>query len=151
MNGEMLSTKAIPTAVSSFENESSSLFIGCQDGTLLSVHLQDSVVTIEAALRFHHAPISSVARCPWRSLGQRSQDDRLISGLLLTASFDWPMALWLPTATSRPLCVLAAGTTYVVDVRWSPVNPLVFAAAVGGGVLQLWQLEKNRSVGAGER
>lgn len=70
----MLSTKAIPTAVSSFENESSSLFIGCQDGTLLSVHLQDSVVTIEAALRFHHAPISSVARCPWRSLAQRSQD-----------------------------------------------------------------------------
>ncbi|KAG7250174.1 hypothetical protein CRUP_000492 [Coryphaenoides rupestris] len=39
-----------------------------------------------------------------------------------------------------PLLSLRASDSYVFDVRWSPTRPLVFAAATGQGVVQIFDL-----------
>ena len=72
--------------------------------------------------------------------------DSILSNLVLTASFDWTVALWLPSHTTHPLCVFPVGMTYVTDVAWNPINPALFAVSLATGEIQFWNLLQDHNV-----
>lgn len=136
-----------PTCFSPYNPETSSLFVGCEDGQLVSVSIRDSIFSLDSVLIHHKAPITSIScRSSYSLRSLHSQEDVFISNLVLTSSFDWTIALWLPSITQKPLCVFSAGAMYVSDVQWNPVNPRLFAAASGNGVVQLWNILHDRDV-----
>ena len=136
-----------PTCFSPYNPETSSLFVGCEDGQLVSVSIRDSIFSLESVLIHHKAPLTSIScRSSYSLRSLHSQEDVFISNLVLTSSFDWTIALWLPSITQKPLCVFSAGAMYVSDVQWNPVNPCLFAAASGNGVVQLWNILHDRDV-----
>lgn len=137
----------IPTCFSSYNPETSSLFVGCEDGQLISVSVRDSVFSLDSVLLHHKAPITSIScRSSYSIRSLHSQEDSVVSNLVLTSSFDWTIALWLPSITHKPLCVFSTGSMYVADVQWNPVNPSLFAATTGNGVVQLWNIIHDRDV-----
>uniref|UniRef100_A0A915IGE1 Uncharacterized protein n=1 Tax=Romanomermis culicivorax TaxID=13658 RepID=A0A915IGE1_ROMCU len=45
--------------------------------------------------------------------------------------------------SNKPLCSFEDNSDYVMDVRWSPTNPALFAAGDCRGRLDLWHLIKD--------
>ena len=184
----------IPTACSPFQPDSSTILIGCQDGTLLSLSIHEQNIAVNQVFAHHHQ--AAITRIVTRSsssalavnpntnpntntntasnnnnndddnndggnnnnngiadntiatsLSLHFHHDSLLSKLVLTASFDWTVALWLPAYCLQPLCTFTVGMTYVTDVAWNPVNPALFAVALASGEIQFWNLLKEVSVG----
>lgn len=48
---------------------------------------------------------------------------------------------------NKPLYSFEDSGDYVVEARWSPVHPALFAAADAGGRLDLWNLNRDTEVG----
>jgi dynein intermediate chain len=67
-------------------------------------------------------------------------------GLLLTASLDSSVKLWSVEFPQTPLFSFEPSSEYICDVRWSPVNPALFAVADGSGNISLWNLLKDTEV-----
>jgi dynein intermediate chain len=65
------------------------------------------------------------------------------SELMLSSSVDWTCKLWDLKKSPLPLCEFQCTNDYVLDVKWSPKHPAVFAASDGEGSLQLWNLNKS--------
>jgi len=76
------------------------------------------------------------------------------SSLALSASTDWTVNLWriksgaktVAGAEHAPLHTFSEFTDYVLDARWSPVHPALFAAVDGSGVLSLWNINVDTEV-----
>ena len=146
IDSHALEQPILPTAISPFNGELSSFLVGSEDGSLYSVIIRDNVVSIDARLLFHCAPITAIATRLGSSQSRVSWESTVVRSLVLTSSFDWQIALWAPSTSSRPLAVFSAATSYVTSVQWHPVNPAIFAAAVEGGVVQVWNVLQDRDM-----
>eukprot|EP00940_MAST-03C_sp_MAST-3C-sp2_P001459 g1459.t1 len=85
----------------------------------------------------HFGPVTSVDFHSGAGGLSRSYDS---SHLLLSASIDWTCKLWDLKRSTSPICEFQCVNDYVLDVRWSPTHPAVFAASDAVGSLQLWNL-----------
>ena len=86
----------------------------------------------------HFGPVTSVAFHP-------KQDSPDVSHLFLTSSYDWTVKLW-SLKEKKPLYSFESFSDNVYDVKWSPVNPSVFATVDGGGSLDIWNLSRETEV-----
>ena len=76
------------------------------------------------------------------------------SSLALSSSTDWTVNLWRIKSGAKtvagtehvPLHTFSEFTDYVLDARWSPVHPALFAAVDGSGVLSLWNINVDTEV-----
>lgn len=128
-------------AFSSFD---SSLFIlGTEGGFPLKCSLaaeaaaltrMPSSVPLKAPVQFtfspHGGPVYSVSCSPFHR------------NLFLSAGTDGHVHLY-SMLQAQPLTSLQLSHKYLFAVRWSPVRPLVFAAASGEGDVQLFDLQKS--------
>ncbi|XP_025768508.1 WD repeat-containing protein 34 [Puma concolor] len=93
-----------------------------------------SSVPLRAPARFtfspHGGPIYSVSCSPFHR------------NLFLSAGTDGHIHLY-SMLQAQPLASLQLSHKYLFAVRWSPVRPLVFAAASGEGDVQLFDLQKS--------
>ncbi|XP_045470746.1 cytoplasmic dynein 1 intermediate chain isoform X5 [Harmonia axyridis] len=69
------------------------------------------------------------------------------SHMFLTSSIDWTIKLWSLKET-KPIYSFEDNGDYVLDVKWSPTNPALFAAVDGSGRLDLWNLNQDTEVPA---
>jgi len=73
------------------------------------------------------------------------------SDLLLTCGVDWSIKLWkIPFShsttgpqTVAPLHSFEVADDYILDVKWSPAHPSVFASVDGSGKLDIWNLNSD--------
>lgn len=86
----------------------------------------------------HFGPVTSVAYHP-------SHDTSEFSHLFLTSSYDWTVKLW-SIKERKPVYSFEAFGDNVYDVKWSPVNPAVFATVDGTGTLDFWNLNQETEV-----
>ncbi|XP_037347351.1 cytoplasmic dynein 2 intermediate chain 2 [Talpa occidentalis] len=93
-----------------------------------------SSVPLRAPAQFtfspHGGPVYSVSCSPFHR------------NLFLSAGTDGHVHLY-SMLQAQPLTSLRLSHKYLFAVRWSPVRPLVFAAASGEGDVQLFDLQKN--------
>ncbi|XP_032334462.1 WD repeat-containing protein 34 isoform X2 [Camelus ferus] len=93
-----------------------------------------SSVPLRAPARFtfspHGGPVYSVSCSPFHR------------NLFLSAGTDGHVHLY-SMLQAQPLTSLQLSHKYLFAVRWSPVRPLVFAAASGEGDVQLFDLQKS--------
>ncbi|KAM6182076.1 cytoplasmic dynein 2 intermediate chain 2 [Erethizon dorsatum] len=132
---------ATAVALSSFDP---SLFIlGTEGGFPLKCSLASEVVAqvrtpssvpLRAPARFtfspHSGPIYSVSCSPFHR------------NLFVSAGTDGHVHLY-SMLQAQPLASLRLSHQYLFAVRWSPVRPLVFAAASGEGDVQLFDLQRS--------
>uniref|UniRef100_A0A7S1TZA0 Dynein intermediate chain n=2 Tax=Phaeomonas parva TaxID=124430 RepID=A0A7S1TZA0_9STRA len=78
-------------------------------------------------------------------------DQVLLSDLVLTSSLDWTCKLWSPSGSLEdgvghavPLLELrSAAYEYMVDTKWSPDHPALFATANSVGQVDVWHLNRS--------
>ena len=79
-------------------------------------------------------------------MNQREQP--LWRRVFFSSSVDWSIKLWQyrPHDALRPLLPLhtfSSSRDYVLDVRWSPTNPALFASANARGTVCLWNVNSE--------
>uniref|UniRef100_A0A8C6RNE8 Cytoplasmic dynein 2 intermediate chain 2 n=3 Tax=Nannospalax galili TaxID=1026970 RepID=A0A8C6RNE8_NANGA len=101
---------------------------------VLALTRMPSSVSLRAPVQFtfspHGGPVYSVSCSPFHR------------NLFLSAGTDGHVHLY-SMLQAQPLTSLQLSQKYLFAVRWSPVRPLVFAAASGEGEVQLFDLQKN--------
>lgn len=88
--------------MSPFSAELSQFWVGCEDGSVYVVALRDNVFSLDARLSFHSAPISCISLRTAVTQTRHNAESPAVRNLLLTASFDWQIALWAPTVSTFP-------------------------------------------------
>ncbi|KAG3288116.1 cytoplasmic dynein 2 intermediate chain 2 [Ictidomys tridecemlineatus] len=136
-------TEVGATAVAFSSFDSSLFIVGTEGGFPLKCSLAaeegaltrlPSSVPLRAPAQFtfspHGGPVYSVSYSPFHR------------NLFLSAGTDGHIHLY-SVLQAQPLTSLQLSHKYLFAVRWSPVRPLVFAAASGEGDVQLFDLQKS--------
>ena len=66
------------------------------------VALRDNMLSLDGRFVFHSAPITSISLRTAVSQSRHNSESPAVRNLLLTASFDWQIALWAPTVSTFP-------------------------------------------------
>ena len=102
LRAQPLETPLLPTSVSPFCPEIGAFCVGCEDGSVYVVALRDNVLSLEARLAFHSAPVTSISLRTAVPQTRHNAESPAVRNLLLTASFDWQIALWAPSVSTFP-------------------------------------------------
>lgn len=89
----------------------------------------------------NHSFLVSGIRC------HRAQGPVDFSHLFLTSSFDWSIRLYSAKET-KPLFAAEDHRAFLLDVRWSPVHPALFANADVSGLVEVWDLNADTELPA---
>uniref|UniRef100_A0A6A7FZX7 Cytoplasmic dynein 1 intermediate chain 2-like isoform X4 n=1 Tax=Hirondellea gigas TaxID=1518452 RepID=A0A6A7FZX7_9CRUS len=115
----------------------SQLVLGSDEGDLYKAKIYDEHPGIHATSQGHSGPITSIAFHP-----ASKETPSEVANLFLTSSYDWTCKLRsnkMPTA----MATFEFARAYVLDVKWSPVHPAVFAMSDASGVLSIWNLNEE--------
>ncbi|CAB3237932.1 unnamed protein product [Arctia plantaginis] len=112
--------------------------LGSEDGNIYTGCLYGQRAGVTECVEAHAGPITGVS-C---HAAAGSVD---LSHLYLTCSMDWSVKLW-SQKENKALYSFEDSGDYVVDVRWSPTHPALFAAADAAGRLDLWNLNRDTEV-----
>lgn len=124
------------------ENETNTLYVGAEDGSVCQVHIHGSKVGVTELYDGHEGPVAGMDIRPNHShLTQHEVDSS--HDLALTCSFDWSVRLWNVKQHQSPILSLDSFEDYVYDVRWHPTHPAAFSTVDGEGHVDLWNLNAN--------
>ncbi|KAJ8733568.1 hypothetical protein PYW08_001866 [Mythimna loreyi] len=112
--------------------------LGSEDGNIYTGCLYGQRAGVTECVEGHAGPITGVS-C---HAAAGSVD---LSHLYLTCSMDWSVKLW-SQKENKALYSFEDSGDYVVDVRWSPTHPALFAAADAAGRIDLWNLNRDTEV-----
>ncbi|KAF6033005.1 DYNC1I1 [Bugula neritina] len=125
-------------SMSFLSGDVNNFLIGGEDGAVSSACRHGSKAGVTNSLDGHNGPVTGIdTHCV-----QGAVD---FSHLYLTSSFDWTVKLW-STRNDHELYTFKDGTEYMMDVRWSPIHPALFACVDGSGKLSLWNLNNDTEV-----
>jgi len=138
----------LTTTFSCHARNQQSVVYGSSDGHIykgdIFVMGSDKDANRVKAIRAHHGPITNVQYHP--APAQISITTRnILANTFLTSSFDWTVKLW-DHKTEQSINTFTHMQDYVHDVRWSPVNPCVFACGDGLGNVNVFDLSKDWEV-----
>jgi dynein intermediate chain len=57
---------------------------------------------------------------------------------------DWTVKIWSPNTRLQPLFSFESSQEYVYDAQWSTTHPGVFASCNGEGIVDIWNINKDR-------
>lgn len=128
-------------------HDANNFVLGAEDGSIFQACLHGAKAGLigsfdqgtnndGAATNSHHGPVTGVDFFRATTKGD-------FSHLFLSSSTDWTVKLWSYRDTTHPLKTFDNSQDYVYDVKWSPINPAVFATGDGMGNLDIWHLNKN--------
>lgn len=112
--------------------------LGSEDGNVYSGCLYGQRAGVTECVEAHAGPVTGVS-C---HSAAGSVD---LSHLYLTSSMDWSVKLW-SLKENKALYSFEDNGDYVVDVKWSPTHPALFATADAAGRLDLWNLNRDTEV-----
>ncbi len=128
------------------QEESNDFYIGAEDNSVYygQIHStgdmgKESSGIVEG-FQSHFAPITSLSLHPAPSNWAKGHD---YSHVMLSASMDWTVKLWNPKAAKSPLASFECAQDYVLDVKWCPTHPAVFAASDAEGYIDLWDMNTD--------
>jgi len=125
------------------ENETNTLYVGAEDGSVCQVHIHGSRVGVTELYDGHEGPVTGLDMHPHHGQASMHGMDSSVE-LALTCSFDWSVKLWM-VKQQQPSPILSLDTfeDYVYDVSWHPAHPAVFSSVDGEGHVDLWNLNAN--------
>ncbi|XP_066262979.1 cytoplasmic dynein 1 intermediate chain-like isoform X6 [Euwallacea similis] len=132
-----------PVAVTCLDFPSSDVnnfVVGSEEGAAYSACRHGAKAGITETYDGHQGPITGVSV-------NAVQGGIDFSHMFLTSSLDWTIKLW-SLKDSKPIYSFDDNGDYVLDVKWSPVHPALFAAVDCSGRLDLWNLNQDTEVPA---
>uniref|UniRef100_A0A0B7AIL9 Uncharacterized protein n=1 Tax=Arion vulgaris TaxID=1028688 RepID=A0A0B7AIL9_9EUPU len=126
------------TCFSFLSGDANNFIVGSEECVVCSACRHGSKAGINDMFEGHQGPITGIDT--HKVPGQID-----FSPYFLTSSFDWTIKLW---SMKQPYYIhsFEDNNDYVYDVRWSPVNPALFASVDGEGRLDLWNLNHDTEV-----
>ncbi|KAI4841478.1 uncharacterized protein MKS88_000015 [Plasmodium brasilianum] len=116
------------------EGEINTLYGGAEDGSLFQAQIHGNKVGITEYYNIHHGPLTATQFHPLIE-GTNDHND-----LILTSSVDWTCKL---ISIKQPRNILFTFNTfedYLMDVKWSPTHPSIFAACSSNGNITLFNI-----------
>ncbi|XP_074034803.1 cytoplasmic dynein 1 intermediate chain short wing isoform X15 [Leptinotarsa decemlineata] len=132
-----------PVAVTSLDfphSDVNNFVVGSEDGSAYSACRHGAKAGITDVYDGHQGPVTGIS-----VNGVQGGID--FSHMFLTSSIDWTIKLW-SLKDSKPIYSFEDNGDYVLDVKWSPTHPALFAAVDGSGRLDLWNLNQDTEVPA---
>ncbi|KAL1509398.1 hypothetical protein ABEB36_004144 [Hypothenemus hampei] len=132
-----------PVAVTCLDFPSSDVnnfVVGSEEGAAYSACRHGTKAGITETYDGHQGPITGISV-------NAVQGGIDFSHMFLTSSFDWTVKLW-SLKDSKPIYSFDDNGDYVLNVKWSPVHPALFAAVDCCGRLDLWNLNQDTEVPA---
>ncbi|CAG9773101.1 unnamed protein product [Ceutorhynchus assimilis] len=132
-----------PVAVTCLDFPSSDVnnfVVGSEEGAAYSACRHGAKAGITETYDGHQGPITGISV-------NAVQGGIDFSHMFLTSSFDWTTKLW-SLKDSKPIYSFDDNSDYVLDIKWSPVHPALFAAVDCSGRLDLWNLNQDTEVPA---
>ncbi|XP_050304113.1 cytoplasmic dynein 1 intermediate chain isoform X4 [Anthonomus grandis grandis] len=132
-----------PVAVTCLDFPSSDVnnfVVGSEEGAAYSACRHGTKAGIIETYEGHQGPVTGISV-------NAVQGGIDFSHMFLTSSFDWTIKLWSLKDT-KPIYSFDDNGDYVLDVKWSPVHPALFAAVDCCGRLDLWNLNQDTEVPA---
>ncbi|KAL3280098.1 hypothetical protein HHI36_017604 [Cryptolaemus montrouzieri] len=114
--------------------------VGSEEGSAYSACRHGAKAGVTDLYEGHQGPITGISV-------NAVQGGIDFSHMFLTSSIDWTIKLWSLKDT-KPIYSFEDNGDYVLDVKWSPTNPALFAAVDGSGRLDLWNLNQDTEVPA---
>ncbi|XP_019867618.1 cytoplasmic dynein 1 intermediate chain isoform X6 [Aethina tumida] len=114
--------------------------VGSEEGSAYSACRHGAKAGIQETYDGHQGPVMGVSV-------NSVQGGIDFSHMFLTSSIDWTIKLW-SLKDSKPIYSFEDNGDYVLDVKWSPNHPALFAAVDGSGRLDLWNLNQDTEVPA---
>ncbi|CAH2008691.1 unnamed protein product [Acanthoscelides obtectus] len=114
--------------------------VGSEEGAAYSACRHGAKAGITDTYDGHQAPITGISV-------NSVQGGIDFSHMFLTSSIDWTIKLW-SLKDSKPIYSFEDNGDYVLDVKWSPTHPALFASCDGMGRLDLWNLNQDTEVPA---
>ncbi|CAH1112258.1 unnamed protein product [Psylliodes chrysocephalus] len=114
--------------------------VGSEEGSAYSACRHGAKAGITDTYDGHQGPVTGIS-----VNGVQGGID--FSHMFLTSSIDWTIKLW-SLKDSKPIYSFEDNGDYVLDVKWSPTHPALFAAVDGSGRLDLWNLNQDTEVPA---
>ncbi|XP_073942580.1 cytoplasmic dynein 1 intermediate chain short wing isoform X16 [Choristoneura fumiferana] len=131
-------SKAVAVTAMAFPHADVNNFVlGGEDGNIYTGCRHGQRAGVTDCVEGHAGPVTGVA-C--HAAGGAVD----LSHLFLTSSMDWSVKLW-SLKENKALYSFENSGDYVVDVRWSPAHPALFAAA-DAARLDLWNLNRDTEV-----
>lgn len=127
----MITASCIPQTTEGKDIDTSRVYLGAPKGELHvasrnTVERQTTASQVSKAR--HEGSINSIDCHPSHELAS-------VSNLVLTASSDWTCRIWLGDSSIR-----VSLQDMVLDAKWSPLHPGVFAACDASGRVTLWNI-----------
>ncbi|ANQ07000.1 Uncharacterized protein PCOAH_00014990 [Plasmodium coatneyi] len=117
------------------EGEINTLYGGADDGTLFQAQIHGTKVGITEFYNIHHGPLTAAQFHP---LIDGVPDDH--NDLILTCSVDWSCKLLSVKEPQNPLYTFDCFDDYLMDVKWNPVHPAIFATCSSNGNIKVWNM-----------
>ncbi|XP_030753679.1 cytoplasmic dynein 1 intermediate chain isoform X15 [Sitophilus oryzae] len=136
-------TQSKPVAVTCLDFPSSDVnnfVIGSEEGAAYSACRHGAKTGITETYEGHQGPITGISV-------NSVQGGIDFSHMFLTSSFDWTIKLW-SLKDSKPIYSFDDNGDYLLNLKWSPVHPALFAAVDCCGRLDLWNLNQDTEVPA---
>jgi len=124
------------------DNETNTLYVGTEDGSVCQVHIHGSKVGVTELYDGHEGPVAGLDFHPHQSDASQHGVETSFD-LALSCSFDWSVKLWMVKQHQFPVLSLDNFEDYVYDVKWHPNHPATFASVDGEGHVDLWNLNQN--------
>ncbi|KJP86492.1 hypothetical protein AK88_03868 [Plasmodium fragile] len=117
------------------EGEINTLYGGADDGTLFQAQIHGTKVGITEFYNIHHGPLTAAQFHP---LIDEVPDDH--NDLILTCSVDWSCKLLSIKEPQNALYTFDCFDDYLMDVKWNPVHPAIFATCSSNGNIKVWNM-----------
>lgn len=118
------------------KGEINRFYVGTENGSIYPAHRFGSKKGANNEVYSgHFAPVTSLVSHPSLEFLE----------IMLSSSMDWTCKLW-SQKKHTPLLSFEEFEDYVFDVKWSPSNPSLFAAADGSGCLSLWNINQDQEM-----
>ncbi|GAW79905.1 cytoplasmic dynein intermediate chain [Plasmodium gonderi] len=117
------------------EGELNTLYGGSDDGSLFQAQIHGAKVGITQFYNIHHGPLTAAEFHP---LIEGTADDN--NDLILTCSVDWSCKLLSIKEPNNPLFIFDSFDDYLMDVKWNPVHPAIFATCSSSGNIKVWNI-----------
>eukprot|EP01138_Halocafeteria_seosinensis_P010261 gb/GECG01010479.1/.p1 GENE.gb/GECG01010479.1/~~gb/GECG01010479.1/.p1 ORF type:complete len:703 (+),score=87.34 gb/GECG01010479.1/:1-2109(+) len=132
----------VPGAISFPHGDSSSLYIGGEDGCIYVGTLSNRAARLTKRLLGHTSPVRIIRHHPGvvTETSKRNRGHHVASDVFLTAGIEWKIHIWSPGILEEPISSWELAHGPPTDVQWCPYNPSIFAVGDGSGRMHLFDV-----------
>ncbi|CXI07610.1 cytoplasmic dynein intermediate chain, putative [Plasmodium berghei] len=119
------------------EGEINTLYGGTEDGSIFQAQIHGNKTGITESYNIHNGPLTSIQFHPFIE-GMEDNND-----LILTSSVDWSCKLLSIKNPENILFTFDGFDDYIMDVKWNPAHPGIFATCTSNSKIQLWNISND--------